>query len=53
MGVNEMMNEYPCVKCKQQVNCSGFCPAWKEWFCEIWPIVTGKKVDDDGKSEKE
>lgn len=48
-----MKNNYPCDKCEKENKCSMICSEWKEWFCEIWPIVTGKKVDDDGQSEKE
>ena len=46
-----MKIEYPCAKCKQQDKCSVICAEWKAWFCEIWPIVTGKKVDEDARKK--
>lgn len=40
------ISESPCVKCEQQENgCTWMCGVWKEWFCEVWPIVTGQRKE--------
>lgn len=47
-----MKIEYPCAKCEKNKQCNAMCIEWKEWFRQIWPIVTGKKVGDDGQNAK-
>lgn len=37
------ISDSPCAKCEQENGCTWMCGVWKEWFCEVWPIVTGKK----------
>lgn len=37
------IKDSPCVKCEQYAECTSMCGAWKDWFRETWPIVTGQK----------
>lgn len=37
------IKDSPCVNCGQYAECFSRCNLWKDWFREVWPIVTGRR----------
>ena len=44
-----LIKESPCNTCKmgkKRCGATANCAKWREWFCEMWPIVTGRKKQE-------
>lgn len=51
-----LIKEIPCNTCntdKGRCSATANCTKWREWFCEVWPIVTGKRKPNGERKDNE
>lgn len=49
-----LIKESPCNTCNtdnERCSATANCAKWREWFCEVWPIVTGKSPVEEKAEE--